>query len=79
MERKEVRGIITGILHSKGYGFIKEDCEEDKYIFFTAAGVWEPISFMDLREGMNVSFVKVDYMKDKKVALKAVRVKAIEV
>lgn len=53
-EMKQVKGTIISIIKSKGFGFIQD--EDNREIFFHAAGVCDP-TFAELREGQEVEYM----------------------
>lgn len=73
METK--KGMITGIIRPKGYGFVR-DLDDSKEYFFIAAGVIRP-DFKELKEGTPVSFVLTEFIKDNEKKIKAIGITAI--
>lgn len=65
------KGIITHIVKTKGFGFIRQEDGSD--IFFHAMGCVNP-AFEDLREGMEVEYMAVVQHKGRRRAIGVVAV-----
>ena len=54
---KKHTGMITMILHNKGYGFVVSDKDDSSHFFHRSGCITD---FGDLREGHEVEFMVVD-------------------
>ncbi len=54
---KKHTGMITMILHHKGYGFVVSDKDDSRHFFHRSGCITD---FRDLREGHEVEFMVVD-------------------